>query len=377
MIVQIPLPTAGPFIPLPCGPSQYVPVLQNKPGELQALSKASSGTWNRMTPIIRLVGPPRRTEPFKSDTVRNWIRRVYESVGRRTVFLDTLRASPTHPVETGRSRIPLLRFLHQQARKRGMSFVPILHVGEQHTAAQAKIVAETVLRDGRGVGIHCSANGALPAGTTYGDFLRAAVASVESDINSADLWIDLAYLEPTYEIHPEDIADLLNELAGVGDWRSMILSATSTPRTLGGVIKLGSVESIDRREWDLWNEVLSYGVDRIPAFGDYAVQHPFAPHEGGGPGMRANIRYTVEDRIIVARGQNPVVQVGNEEYPGLCQELLATHEVLDSSYSWGDRVIHECARGRSEPGSQAQWRGAGTSHHLRYVTDQLSRRDLP
>jgi hypothetical protein len=39
--------------------------------------------------------------------------------------------------------------------------------------------------------------------------------------------------------------------------------------------------------------------------------------------MRANIRYTVEDRVVIARGVYPVNQVGNVEYPGLCHQICA------------------------------------------------------
>lgn len=372
MAVQLPLRTPAPFFPIHRGPGHYVPVLQNKAGELRALRMADEVTWSRMTPVIRLVGPRNRTKPLKRARVRNWINRVSESVGGRCVYLDTIRVAPTHPVETGRSRTPLLKLVYEYSRKRELSYVPILHVGQRHTARQGRIVAESVLRDGRGVCVHYPADIALPAGTTHRDTLIEALDMVMSDIASADLWIDLAYLDPIQEILPRDIAYLVNELASVGDWRSLMLTGTSTPQTLGGFIGLGSVDSISRREWTLWNEVIRCGLDRIPAFGDYAIQHPFPPHEGGGPGMRANIRYTVGDRLIVARGFDPVSKVGNVEYPSLCQELIATHEVQDSSYTWGDSVIHSCAQGRVHPGSQEQWRGAGTSHHLRYVTDQLS-----
>jgi hypothetical protein len=165
---------------------------------------------------------------------------------------------------------------------------------------------------------------------------------------------------------------LVDELAQVGNWRSVILSATTIPSMLGGFIAIGTVGSIPRREWTMWRELEDHGVTRMPTFGDYAIQHPFPPSEGGGPGMRANIRYTVEDQVVIARGLNPVNQVGNAEYPRLCQQLSALPEFLGAGYSWGDRVIEACGRGVIRPGPQNLWRGAGTSHHMQFVRDQLS-----
>ena len=124
------------------------------------------------------------------------------------------------------------------------------------------------------------------------------------------------------------------------------------PSMLGGFVAIGTIESIVRREWAIWRELESHGVTRMPTFGDYAIQHPFPPSEGGGPGMRGNIRYTVDDRVVIARGLTPVNQVGKAEYPGLCQQLSELPEFLGPRYSWGDGVIDACGRGLISPGTQ-------------------------
>jgi hypothetical protein len=88
--------------------------------------------------------------------------------------------------------------------------------------------------------------------------------------------------------------------------------------------------------------------------------------------MRANIRYTVEQLTLVARGHGPVVQAGREQYRELCRMLIEREEFAGREFSLGDAIIEDCATGLCEPGAQALWRGAGTSHHLRQATDQVS-----
>jgi hypothetical protein len=112
----------------------------------------------------------------------------------------------------------------------------------------------------------------------------------------------------------------------------------------------------------------------MPAFGDYAVQHPHPPHDGGGNNGRANIRYTVDREILVARGVGPATQQGPEQYRELCQQLVGRPEFAGRSYSWGDATIEDCADELIESGSRNAWRGAGTSHHIQVVTDELRRR---
>lgn len=87
--------------------------------------------------------------------------------------------------------------------------------------------------------------------------------------------------------------------------------------------------------------------------------------------MRANIRYTSSDATVIARGEGPVTQEGNSQYQLLCQQLVDQAGFEGGAYSWGDKVIEECARGAVTPGAQRMWRGAGTSHHLELVTNQL------
>ena len=63
--------------------------------------------------------------------------------------------------------------------------------------------------------------------------------------------------------------------------------------------------AIPRREWDLWPALGASGIGRVPAFGDYAVQHPYPPHDSTGNNGRANIRYTAGNETLVARGSDP------------------------------------------------------------------------
>jgi hypothetical protein len=371
MAMRLPLAL---FEPLRHGAAHYVPVLQNRRGELEALTTASTSAWDRMTPILRIVGPKRPgLGPLNSVTVRGWIKRAHDAVGDHAVFLDTLRLNPTRSVATPGAATPVLRMIHEQARKRGMQFVPVLHLGETYRA-EAKIIADAIDEDGRGVAIHYPANLAVPAGLTVADLLSTGMEAAGASIESADLWIDLAYLSPDEEIWPSEVVELLDEMADVGGWRNIVLTGTSMPSMLGGVIDEGTIGSLDRQEWRLWTELNSRVVTRMPTFGDFAVQHPYPPHEDGGPGMRCNIRYTVDDAFRIARGAGPAHQAGKEQYRLLAQHLCSFADNQGRTYSWGDRTLDDVANRGGDPGWHTTWRGVGTSHHLQFVTDQLTRR---
>jgi hypothetical protein len=99
----------------------------------------------------------------------------------------------------------------------------------------------------------------------------------------------------------------------------------------------GTLGSLPRNEWDLWRALSTVKLSRRPSYGDYAVQHSQPPHDGGGPGMRANIRYTVATGTLVARGQGSVLQEGNEQYRYLCQQLVTRTDFSGGTTRGGTR----------------------------------------
>jgi hypothetical protein len=170
---------------------------------------------------------------------------------------------------------------------------------------------------------------------------------------------------------------MIDDLVAVGPWRNVVLLGTTMPRSLGGgIVEAGTVGRLARKEWLLWLALRQSGVSRLPTYGDYAVQHPEPPldvTEGQLPlGMRGAIRYTHETVTVIPRAKAPRHEEGREQYRQLCRVLVDQPEFAGRAYTWGDRQVAECADGSREPGWEDHWRGAGTSHHLRFVVDQLA-----
>lgn len=370
-MVQLSLIPPEPLVPLPTDSGHYVAALQNQPGERDALRHASDDAWARMTPLMQFVGPKkRRAEPFKATTVSAWVKRVSDALGDHPFYLDILRLKPTDTVLTTTGKVPLLEHIYSVARRRQLRFIPVVWAGES-TVRHCELTRDAALADGRGLAFRIRILRVMPpVGTTWSSYLRSQLEEVCCPVERADLLVDLGYLDADSEVIAEDLAASLREMLAVGAWRGVAVLGTSMPSSLSCVTE-GTVGSLPRREWQLWVQLKQCPLQRVPAFGDYAIQHPSPPSGPGGPGMRANIRYTSSDATVIARGEGPVTQEGNSQYQLLCQQLVAQAGFEGGAYSWGDKVIEECARGAVAPGAQRMWRGAGTSHHLELVTNQL------
>jgi hypothetical protein len=287
------------------------------------------------------------------------------------VYLDVLRLDPCFPVATSAGDVPVLAHIYASARKRGLCFIPVIWVGESNVK-HVRMAADAAAEDRLGIALRYRfLRSAVPTGMTRASLLERTLHNAGCDASNADLLIDLEMLNPDEDFDPSSIARSITEMTGVGPWRSLVLLGTTIPRMMS-CIQEGTLGSLERREWSLWMQLLDQELSRVPAFGDYAVQHPHPPlEEGGGNTMRANVRYTTATETLVARGRGPVRIEGNEQYRDLCQQLVARPEFCGASFTWGDGVIAACASGALAPGAQRMWRGAATSHHLRFVTEQL------
>lgn len=366
--MQLPLMKPPPFCPAPFGLRQYVVALQNKAGELSALQHVNEDTWKQLTPLIQIVGPKDRPKLLTRSRVAEWVKKLASTIGHHPVFLDTLRLPSTSAVDLGGGTKPVLEFIHDECRKRGLNFVPVIPVGLSRPQ-QLGTIADAISQDGRGVCLRYSVRGGmLPVGYTLARLLTETLERVAATVEEADLILDLGFLDPD-DTPSFDLAPLIEASVAAGDWRTLILLGTSMPATLGRIHE-GTLGSLPRHEWQLWQGLKNIDVARLPTFGDYGIQHPDPP-EGGGPGMRANIRYTIEDATMIARGTGSVTHEGAAQYRDLCTQLVTIPQFEGREFTWGDRVLKDCADGTMPPGWQQMWRGAGTSHHLRFVCDQL------
>lgn len=359
----------------PCGIGQYLVALQNKAGELEVLRHASDADWDGLTPLIHFVGPKKSDGVLTERRLDRWVERVASAVGRHPCLVDIARLRPTQRVGTPDAAADALFVIYQACRRRGLRFVPVLPFGasDRHMG----LIRDAVAIDRNGVCLRYLVREFVsPSGSSFSDLAEMTLHYLGVRIEEADLILDLGFLGPDTNLDVDGLLAIVDAADVAGPWRSLALLGTSIPPTMA-CIDEGTVGRIPRREWQIWQEVGAKSPRRIPSYGDYAIQNPKPPQDGGGPGMRANVRYTLDAETVVARGTGPLTQLGKEQYHDLCDSIVSLPEFSGPGYTWGDRTIFDCAWRMIEPGGQKMWRGAGTSHHIRLVQDQLRTMVLP
>ena len=349
----------------PVGRLHYVPALLDRPGEREALRHADPGVWSRMTPLIQEEVATRKGADPSRHAVRSSAQRLRTSVGTRPVYIDVM------PSESRRLAAPArtVALVYEEMSRTALNFVPVHRAG---AAGLAPVIAAVAASQGNGAALRWMALEPLVLGTqSVSSFLRGELELLGVAPADADLIVDLTWLDPGLLLPTDDATAIVDWALSAAPWRSVVVTGTSIPRSLGSVPE-GTLGRVERREWDIWNALPS---DAPVRFGDYGVQHPRSPYAGRGGPMRANLRYTTETSTLLARGVGALNSMPPEEranqYRELCRWIVDEPTFGGHDCCWGDAVIEDCAFGRRVPGSQEMWRGAGTSHHLRVVTRAL------
>jgi hypothetical protein len=214
------------------------------------------------------------------------------------------------------------------------------------------------------------------ASDDLGKQLTAALKFFGLPANNVDLVVDYGQVV----VPRSTIVPLINTIPDLKEWRTFTLSACAFPIDMSGVAQYSTVE-LPRDEWTNWTHIRSREdkIDRMPTFGDYAINHP-EPSEIDPRKMRmsGNIRYTSTLTYVVAKREAFPRKKDKdkkadraEQYPQLAEAIMSHKAWCGPNFSWGDAYIKKCANKECVSGG-TEWRAVGTSHHLAFVAKQLA-----
>lgn len=356
----------------------YVPILKGKSGEYGALESMSHEEKERITPLIEIPPIPwDHTNDIPAKTIDRHLSKVDGKLEKswgldQPFFVDLMWIGERERMSDGSHP---LAHLFSRVRLRALKAVPVTGLirADEYQEACREIVGE----DKRGICLRLQkedfeASGGLETAITK------LLALLRISPTDTDLLLDLGSLHTENGEEPSiDVVSLLNSIPSIKKWRSFVLAATGFPVDLIG-LPPSQISTVCRSEWTLWRRVVAnHLIVRTPIFGDYAIAHP-QPPEVDPRVMRpsASIRYTTEDAWLILKGKN-LKDHGFKQFHDVSKSLLRNPAYSGPQFSWGDRYISDCAKGKASCGNLTTWRRVGTSHHFAYVTQQIANHASP
>ena len=350
------------------GPNHYVPVLKVKRGEKAALRSIASSLHVRITPLLQIVErtPDKSLEKHVETAFKDLATSVQPYA---RCFIDAREIEPDGP--TGAEAVFV------RAASEGIVFTPVTGV------TRSVDVAAALDHRTHGIALRVTRS-EVEAGniTSKIEAFLGIHGLVPSDI---DMIVDVGAVE---EMIPEGIAALVStclaEIPHQNDWRTLTVSACAFPMSMGGVER-HSHDLVERAEWVAWKDSLHAVRDdlaRLPAFSDYAIQHPKGVERFDPRIMQvsAAVRYTTDLHWLLVKGESTRSTRPGTQFPQIATRLVYGHlqsYFAGAAHCAGCRGIKDAADGTPKYGAPEVWRKLGTIHHISKVMQDFGALSWP
>jgi hypothetical protein len=379
-----PLIEARDHRPLPIEPTQDEPGTDDFPEEAEEEDEDRE-PYNLALELDHMEPKPRTSKKPRTppEYLRNLPTQLLEAVGPFRPFYLDFPLTASDQMLRLRSNVKLpevnaIEYVYAACREKDLWFIPVLD-GSRADSGRPALVRRVMRTAWRGVCLRLKATGTfyedrIPGTIGLGRRVAAMKAALEVESKDVDLLLELGYLEEGSGVTADTIARVMAEVDGLDRFRSVIVAGTVIPNTTAGW-PLNAVTVLPRLEWQLWSDLRRRRDLRPVTYGDYGVQHPQGPITNGR--ARANVRYTTPETVVYSLGAGTIAKAGLDQYQPVCQRIVDSGQFRGPAYTWGDDIIGGTADRRIPPKGEPQWRGAGTSHHLKQVVQDLVAQSLP
>jgi len=351
----------------------YVPCIRWKMGEYQAIFNLSSkATW-KITPLIEApeIGFDfEKWKPVKSvdDHLAPFAKRVKTQWQGRHCFVDMKLIEPSKRMVDGQHPA---EFVFNELRSQDCMAIPVSGLDRDQQYQEA--IRRAVVKDSRGLCLRLGIEDAFK--TTLKREVDVLLSHIGLQVRECDLVLDLGApnFEPVNGFAKLIEDAIIRRLPDLRLWRTFTLVGTSFPQSMAEVKE--SPATIRRSEWLLYTmliENLRKTKTRLPAFGDYGINHPSVDLvDWRKVKPSAKIKYTADDSWFIVKGSN-VRDNKFEQYRGLCQTVIDSPHYPGEDFSYGDKYIADCASGIGKTGNLTTWCMVGMNHHLEKVVADIA-----
>ena len=349
----------------------YVPALQWRLGEYQALLRLADQVKDRIAPFITIpeIGFDfEEWRPKKSahDHVLPFPDRYKSKWGKRSAWVGVHENVVQNPMDDRRH---IFTYVFDELRSFKANAIPAIPIAADTNTVRA--IAAIVKRDRLGVAISVRLEDLMKQNP--GAQVQRMASTLGVGLSAIDVIVDLG--APNFEPYDAFSSALIVTLRRLGDlqaYRNLVLIGTAMPETFRDVAK--GVDEIPRHDWLFYKTLvarLPSGMRRLN-FGDYTIVHPkFKALDMRLIKPAGKLVYTTRSSWMVCKGgafrENP------KQMHDHCENLVNKGIFKGPGYSRGDNYIAKCALRQVGPSNQTRWKDVAINHHITHVVkDDLS-----
>lgn len=345
----------------------YLPILKSKLGEFVALSKLNETQRTLIAPLFEVTplewDHAERTKPRTwEEHLDSFCKKFVTKWGRNDCFIDTSLLNWEKVDNT-----PRIKYIIDKLAD--LDFYPIPVISLTATPEFLKAF-KNILRKHSIEQIGLRVNPDVVTNPDFEENIFELLADIRVSPKNTHLIFDL--VEPNFS-EPDEFADsilaILEDFPYLSQWKSFTIAGTSFPSS--SAIKEGTW-AFSRNEWKFYKalvkKIQSTDYARGINYGDYSIVNPtyfeFNPRIMSSS---ANIRYTHDDKWIVAKGKALKTKTSYQQYVTLAGKIVTSKYFLGEKFSEGDFHLAKCVRKEEKPGSPSIWNWVGNNHHFTKV----------
>lgn len=172
------------------------------------------------------------------------------------------------------------------------------------------------------------------------------------------------------------ISEAIRVVQSLGEWRNIIVSATSYP-IVNPAAKNGECV-VARNEFMIWEKLADLGLvkEKPVIFGDHGADCSMVNFgRKGGRGVIPHLRYATRNSWAIFRGGNWLSADDNGTIRSVTSRLRNSEHYDGSDFSLADEFIDLCAVGVGKTGNATTWRQINTNRHItKTISDLMSMR---
>lgn len=349
----------------------YLPILKSKLGEFIALSKLNETQRSLITPLFEVTplewDHSERKKPREiNEHLDSFCKKFATKWGHFNSFIDTSLMN-----WEGVDSSPKIEYIFDKLKDLKLSPLPVISLNSTPAFLMAfkRILTKHSINE-----IAFRVNPNVVTNANFETNIFELFNQIELTPKNTHLIFDL--VEPNFS-EPEEFAEsivaTLEEFPFLSQWKSFTIAGTSFPSS--SAIKEG-IWSFSRNEWTFYKALItkinSTEYNRDINYGDYSIVNPtYFDFNPKIMSASANIRYTHDDKWIVAKGKALKSKSAYLQYITLAGNIVTSKYFLGERFSDGDYHLAKCFRKEEGPGAPSIWMWVGNNHHFTKVLQDL------
>ncbi|MBN3216401.1 beta family protein [Pectobacterium polaris] len=359
---------------------KYIPILKAKKGEFEAIDNLQSNhqVMKHMLPIFEIpILTKKQRKSKKYAEVKNPVEfflnncalSLSESMRGHDMGLDISRWAPNSSIESGEH---VLSHLIGALAKYSGNIIPVVGYDrweDDEYSTTLKVISQSqsefIIR------LNSFAFEDMIEEDPFFETLDDIISSLDLMPEQCSVLLDF---EDVTKVSIVDLNEKLQRAISAlthYNFKFLTIAGSSIAGDINGMVpEKNSQGIVIRKEVKVWKAFKKFHPSLNLIFGDYGIVSPTVSDEIISPNANGKIRYTIDDSLFVVRGYSRATGKKGSQMQDLSKVLVSTSHYKGREFSWGDKMIDECANEKFV-GSTTNWVSIDTTHHATHVVSEI------